>query len=403
MIHDRAAFRLCLRLVVGVTCGAAAMSQTLADDFKIALLDGSIIRGDLAEVVPRIKLVTAGDTISLDWTDILSITPPAADARRAADGPDLWRFTLTDGSLFHGSVIGTTEDDFIVQFGPQRTCRLSLDALTSITAASPSGAAGAKIAEIARDTQRTVDYVVIARNDSASVLRGAVSRIAREHVVVDWNRRTVRVPWPRLAAIFFAAAPPRSSSSRVFMTSGEVFAGRVRSGTAVSITLQSSVFDNLVLPWNRIDRIECISDRLRFLSDLRPSGYEFEPFFEKSWDYSLDKSLSGQPIRLGGQTYARGVCMHSQAALTYRIGGQYRQLAFVAGILDEMQERGSVTMRVLGDGRQLWQLENVRGGQKPVPAIVSVAGVHELTLAVDFGEDLDLSDHACWAFARLIR
>ena len=75
----------------------------------------------------------------------------------------------------------------------------------------------------------------------------------------------------------------------------------------------------------------------------------------------------------------------------------------MAGILDEMEDRGNVTMRVLGDGGLLWQRENVRGGAQPERVVIAVTGVYELTLAVDFGRDLDLSDHAAWAFARLIR
>ena len=403
MIRALAGLKMRARLALAAACAWAALAA--ADDFSVTLLDGSIIQGRIAEVAPRIRLTTTAGAIDLGWADILSITPPAAKG----DGPEprgnyaSWRFTLADGSLFHGSVIGETEDDFIVEFGDQQTCRLGLDALTSITSTHAVGPARAKIAEIAREPERTLDHIVIATKERASVLRGAVQSITRQHVIVERGRRTVRVPWARLAGVYFAASSPRSPSTRVFMTTGEVFAGRVRSGTAEAIMLQSGVFDNLRLPWSRIERIECLSDRLRFLSDLRPQAYEFEPFFEKQWKYAVDKSLSGRPIELGGRSYPRGICMHSQARLTYRIGGQYRQFAFVAGILDEMEDRGNVTMRVLGDGGLLWQRENVRGGAKPEQVVIAISGVYELTLAVDFGGDLDLSDHACWAFARLIR
>ncbi|MCH7870439.1 MAG: NPCBM/NEW2 domain-containing protein [Planctomycetes bacterium] len=402
MIRAYAGLKIRVRLALTVVCTSAAL--VAADDFRVTLLDGSIVEGRLAEVAPRIKLATAAGTIDLGWADILSITPPtAADPAEPPRKYAPWRFTLADGSLFHGSVVGATEDDFIVEFGDRQTCRLSLDALRSIVSTKSVGPARAKIAEIVRDSERKLDYAVIATKERASVLRGAVRRITEQHVIVERGRRIVRIPWPRLAGVFFAASSPRSPSTRVFMTTGEVFAGRVRSGTAEAIMLQSGVFDNLRLPWNRIERIECLSDRLRFLSDLRPQAYEFEPFFEKHWNYAVDKSLSGRPIELGGRAYPRGICMHSQATLTYRIGGQYRQFAFVAGILDEMEDRGNVTMRVLGDGGLLWQRENVRGGAQPEQVVIAVTGVYELTLAVDFGRDLDLSDHACWAFARLIR
>ena len=53
-------------------------------------------------------------------------------------------------------------------------------------------------------------------------------------------------------------------------------------------------------------------------------------------------------------------------------------------------------------GRELAR-QRMRGGEKPKPLNLSVAGVKRLTLAVEAGEDLDLADHADWADARLIR
>jgi hypothetical protein len=68
-----------------------------------------------------------------------------------------------------------------------------------------------------------------------------------------------------------------------------------------------------------------------------------------------------------------------------------------------MGERGCVSMRVFGDGEVLWEATQVRGGQTAREFIVDVGGVQRLVLVVDYGEDLDLSDHAAWGSARLIR
>jgi len=95
--------------------------------------------------------------------------------------------------------------------------------------------------------------------------------------------------------------------------------------------------------------------------------------------------------------------MHSRAALIYALNGRYRQFAAVVGIADEMAERGDVTVAVVGDGRILWEAKGVRGGETPREVLVDISGVKELGLHVDFGGQLDLSDHVCWAFARVIR
>jgi hypothetical protein len=375
------------------------------DDFEVVLIDGEVITGRLSQPAPRLSIETASGARSVEWADVLTITPPTpttAPAAAASQGP--FRFELSDGSRFLGSVVGASEQDFIVEFGADRTCRLGLAAIVSIVAREPSAAAGRVLADIAADAQRTTDQAVVSKGEEAAVMRGAVRRITAEHVAFEFNSRALAVPWSRLAGLYFAPPAPRGASCRVRMIGGDVFAGRVRSGSESSITLQSSFFDNLELPWSGIARIECRSERMIYLSELAPAAYEFEPFFEKRWPYAVDATLTGRPIVLRGRTFPRGVCMHSRSKLTYRIGGAFDQLVFVAGIVDEMENRGDVTLRVIGgDGGVLWQRDNVRGGQPPIAATVDVRGAQDVTLEVDYGEGLDLSDQAVWAAARLIR
>ena len=64
---------------------------------------------------------------------------------------------------------------------------------------------------------------------------------------------------------------------------------------------------------------------------------------------------------------------------------------------------GSVRFRILGDGRELWTSDVVRGGDPPTAiGPVDVKGVDELVLAVDHLEDF-MGDRANWLRLRLIR
>ncbi|RMF82449.1 MAG: hypothetical protein D6744_06075 [Planctomycetota bacterium] len=60
-------------------------------------------------------------------------------------------------------------------------------------------------------------------------------------------------------------------------------------------------------------------------------------------------------------------------------------------------------MKVVGDGQVLWESPSVRGNQPPQELLVDVTGVRRLTLVVDYGADLDLSDHVIWALPRVMR
>ncbi|MCH8146858.1 MAG: NPCBM/NEW2 domain-containing protein, partial [Planctomycetes bacterium] len=81
----------------------------------------------------------------------------------------------------------------------------------------------------------------------------------------------------------------------------------------------------------------------------------------------------------------------------------YERFAATIGIDDFVRPGGSVVFRVIGDGRVLFESGEITGRDAPRAIRVDMVGVKLLTLLVDLGEGLDLSDHADWAGARLIR
>ncbi|MFH1745627.1 MAG: NPCBM/NEW2 domain-containing protein [Planctomycetota bacterium] len=385
---------------------AYAQPVTTGPLVDVVGLDGQVVRGNLLNVTPEITLATDGGERKLAWTDVLSISPITERPTSTPAPPaGQLRFHLEDGSIFRGEITASEGRELAVRLGGGQTCRLDTMMLRTIRQVDASATAREKLAEVitGHADSDNVDVAVIARDEKIAILRGRVEAITPDIVTFNWNGRSVRVPWRRLVGLVFAESAPRTASCLVRLHSGDVLAGRIVGGTAESLILRSNVFDDQPLYWAEVSRIDCRSDRLVLLSELRPRQYEFEPFFDKHWDYAVDETLTGQAIRLAGKKYASGISMHSRAKLTYDLGGQFQQFAATAGIVDEMRGRGCVTMRVLGDGRVLWEAREVRGGQSPRDVLVNVAGVRELQLVVDFDEDLDLSDQAAWGFARLIR
>ncbi|MCG3125966.1 MAG: hypothetical protein CHACPFDD_00794 [Phycisphaerae bacterium] len=393
-----------LLLALAAACAAAARGG--GPEVDLTLLDGRALSGRLDAVSPQLRLVVGERVVELSWADLVSVAPrgasePAPTSGGATNG--LMRFALADGSQFVGRVSGSNGSDFRVSFGEGRECRLQLGGISSIVAEGASQAALDRRREAEREPSRVKDVVCVTKDAEVLVLRGAVRRVHEAGLTFAWNERNVELPWARLAAVLFAATAPRELTCRVVLRDGQVFAGRAVSCDDESLTIASTVFENLPLAWRRVARIDVRSERLRLLSDLTPSAYEFEPFFDVRWEYAVDRSLSGRPIRLGGREFARGVALHSRARLTYALNGEFAQFAATVGIDDAMAPRGRAAVRVLGDGQVLWESPDVRGGEAPRDVLVSVARVAELTLEVDFGEDLDLSDHVCFGFARLIR
>ena len=157
------------------------------------------------------------------------------------------------------------------------------------------------------------------------------------------------------------------------------------------------------LPLSAIGKILPASDKIVFLSNIEPARVEETAVLGKAFSYRKDLSVSGDPLRLKGQTYRKGLGVHSRTVLDYSLNSQYSNFAATVGVDDSSRGKGSVTFVVFVDGKERLR-ENFDSARKPLPISISVAGAKTLRLLVDYGKDqLDFSDHADWANARLAR
>lgn len=314
-----------------------------------------------------------------------------------------FHWELADGSAFGARIAEASDAGLTVQLASGSFGTLTLGAVRRVTSATASPSAVSILQAAGGEEPLRDDVAVIARDGREATIRGAVRRITSSGLTFSFQGKDRDLSWSIIAGVAFSSATPRGTRAVIHTRDGDCFAGRVIRGTDDEVTLQSGVFQGLTLPWSHVERIECRSERLTFLSDLHPAAYDARPFIAGTWELGVDRSLTGQPLTLGGRTFAKGLVMRSRSRVVYTLGGRYSQFVALAGIADEMGARGDVTMSVIGGGRVLWSAENVRGGEPPREVLVDVTGVDVLELFVDYGEDLDLSDHACWAFARLIR
>jgi alpha-galactosidase len=133
-----------------------------------------------------------------------------------------------------------------------------------------------------------------------------------------------------------------------------------------------------------------------WLSDLGPVSADV------GWgSLGVDESVDGNPLTIGGVTYAKGVAPHAPSELTYHLGENCTRFTAAAGIDDEVGDRGSVTFTVLGDGATLAETGVVTGAQPAVPVDVDVTGVTELVLVAGDGPDNNNHDHSEWVDATL--
>lgn len=114
-----------------------------------------------------------------------------------------------------------------------------------------------------------------------------------------------------------------------------------------------------------------------------------------------NKSVNGNPLRVGGQTYTKGIGTHATSQIVYDLAGQYSQFNASVGVDDEVSNGGSVQFKVFLDGALVFDSGVLTGADAAVPLSVDVSGASELRLVVEDGGDGINSDHADWLAPQL--
>ncbi|MEU7517370.1 NPCBM/NEW2 domain-containing protein [Streptomyces sp. NPDC042898] len=117
-----------------------------------------------------------------------------------------------------------------------------------------------------------------------------------------------------------------------------------------------------------------------------------------------DRSVDGNPIRLNGTTYAKGIGTHANGSVTYNLNGAYARFQSDVGVDDEVNANATVRFEVWGDGVKLYETPAAMTPTSATRSIdIGIAGVNSLVLKVtDAGDGIN-SDHADWAGAKLVR
>ena len=389
----RPRFFLLAPLLVSASFGATAI--TVEDQ----TISGELIGLDAG---PIAVLRVGGKVRRIPCADLLAIELRSGNASpRTGDSA----VVLRDGRVLRGAIVG----------GGSRAVALRSPLFTALEC--PLAAITRIEFPVAQPTQppkpaRKHDRLLFANNDlvDGTVLAFGPKGIRfRSELLGELD-----VGFDRLKTLVFAAQDggkpptPKGVTALVRADDGSIVAGTIRSLTegrlelqAAGVTIPNGVPLSLAL--DHVLRIEFRGGRLVFLSDLEPAEVKETPFFDLVWHYRRDRSVDGNPLRLGDRTYRKGLGVHSRCELTYALEGSYRRFLADFGLDEEVGDKGNVDVAVLVDGKPRFERKGLTGRDAPLAIAVDLTGASRLTLRVDFGRDFDICDHADWANARLIR
>ncbi len=250
------------------------------------------------------------------------------------------------------------------------------------------------------------DRLVIQKGRTLDYLDGIVGSIDAKQINFLLDGDEIPVPLSRVYGVIFygksSTAESKRAACRVQLRGGdrvELSSIEIAGSTCRGKLSGGASF---VVEVDRLERIDCSSSRIVYLSAITPRVVEHVPYFDVTWKYRRDRNLDGGPLKVGGLHFRRGLALHSKTRLVYSLGGRHRRFQAWMGIDALVGRRGNVRVVISADGKPLLEAD-VRGTDKPRLVDLDVSGRRELQILVDFGKDLDIADHLDLADARLIR
>ena len=116
----------------------------------------------------------------------------------------------------------------------------------------------------------------------------------------------------------------------------------------------------------------------------------------------VNRSIRETPLSIAGQKFERGVGTHASSLLWIKVAGAEKFLASV-GVDDAAgSPSASLSFKIVGDGKKLWESGVMKPGQAAKTVDLDLKGVKTLLLMVGDGGDGIGYDHANWADARFM-
>ncbi len=148
------------------------------------------------------------------------------------------------------------------------------------------------------------------------------------------------------------------------------------------------------------------ADQTIYLSD---GNTTLEMRHQQQWgQFGCDQAAAatkekGTPLRIGSNTYEKGLGHHANGEITVNLRGEYREFLAAIGVQWQGGGRGSVIFRVEVDGKRVFESKPVSDSTPVQELKIPVAGARQLRLiASDAGDGIGC-DMANWAEARLVR
>ncbi len=252
---------------------------------------------------------------------------------------------------------------------------------------------------------------IAGRIAAISLPEGSAGASTESVIALKSSVGDLTLPISRVRGICFSGQGEPTATNRprdtliVGLRSGTLVASQGINRDGEQVSIRTFSMGKLKAKAADVAFLQSLGGRFAYLSDLEPLSYQEEPYLDLHWPFHRDRSVLGQPLRVQGRAYLKGLGMHSAARLTFTLPGDYHRFAAAAAIDDAAAGRGSVIFRVyqhkIGQWREAYASPVVRGGDPPLALAVDLDQADQLALAVEYADRGDECDYADWLDARV--
>jgi hypothetical protein len=401
---------LILLMVCGLFGGMASAAVT------VTTIKGEILKGDIVSVVKERLTLKAdadgGEVRAMALANLICISyetgdtkGKAASERKCENALGDWSLALRPVGHLSGKLISWNVSNMVFNVAGTKDEMLLEVPVTAVSKLWRKDATKPDDADA--DSESADRIVVKTKSDKLQQLSGKVGGVDAESLLFQYRGKDRKILAKTVvAAVLYHADADGRQEARLYQAvhfgAEQVIPAHWTAVTNDVLQFKSLWGQSFELHATDVKDIAIENGNLQYLSALRPTHIEQLPFFDRVIPLQLDRSLDHEPIKVGDTVYDRGISVHSRTVLTYQLGGKFSRFCTTVGFQQSESLVGNVYLRVLGDGKVLFEIEDYGRSAPAKDLDLDVHGVRSLTLEVGFGKRQDVSDRIVWANARLL-
>jgi hypothetical protein len=376
--------------------------------FSALLVDGKTVTGRIRQIgqAGDVTLVPPeGPEETIPFRRLVKLTREGA---LPSLSPEKSMVLLPEGDRLYRTVIGTATDTTLeVQSYTFDKLSIPLDHLSGLVIKPPDAADECDdLVHRVRTEPRSNEILWLAPNGDR--VTGGFLGLDEHAVKFQSSTGPITIDLSKVVAVGFDSSLvvyPKPAGDYFELTSSDgsrlgVSQARIEQGQVIATTRFNAT---IKLPLGDLVHAHARSKSIVYLSERRPAAVQYVPYVGPTRPMRLDSSVDGHPLRLGGQTYDRGLGTQSRTLAAYRLAQGDRRFQATVGLDDRAGPLGSVVFRVLVDDQEKFASPPMSAHDIPKPIDLDVTGAKVIILLTEFGERGDVRDFADWVEARFIR